>query len=308
MLPHKRIPKLLMDIESIIDELEKIIHHHNRDFNDFSTSFISVRAVERDLMIIGEAVSQIKKLEKQLPISSADQIIGNENHPQSMLKRVRKMIRLKYLSFCFVAVLLFGCHDHQVLTDEEAAQITLLSGSEDVEVYSENGGLKIVLINSDIKSIPEQKIFYPIVAKFTFEFANQRRQGIDVKGKNIVEFQSAEVSNSYVITNDVVGVLNRNYTSVFKILEAVMIEDEGLLNELLNQSNELGLAERTDIARRLMTDFQFPGDYRLNVYGISIDANTIKVLVKLEFDSQKRKYSFGFNKRSQGLSSYVRLE
>ena len=218
------------------------------------------------------------------------------------------MIRLKCLSFCFVSVLLFGCHDHQVLTDEEAAQITLLSGSEDVEVYSENGGLKIVLINSDIKSIPEQEIFYPIVAKFTFEFANQRRQGIDVKGKNIVEFQSAEASNSYVITNDVVGVLNRNYTSVFKILEAVMIEDEGLLIELLNQSNELGPAERTDIARRLMTDFQFPEDYRLNVYGISIDANTIKVLVKLEFDSQKRKYSFGFNKRSQGLSSYIRLE
>jgi len=79
MLPHKRIPKLLMDIESIIDELEKIIHHHNRDFNDFSTSFISVRAVERDLMIIGEAVSQIKKLDKQLPLSSAEQIIGLRN-------------------------------------------------------------------------------------------------------------------------------------------------------------------------------------------------------------------------------------
>ncbi|MBP9152733.1 MAG: DUF86 domain-containing protein [Flavobacteriales bacterium] len=79
MLPHKRIPKLLMDIESIIDELEKIVHHHNRDFNDFSASFISVRAVERDLMIIGEAVSQIRKLDKELPISSADQIIGLRN-------------------------------------------------------------------------------------------------------------------------------------------------------------------------------------------------------------------------------------
>lgn len=79
MLPHKRIPKLLMDIESIIDELEKIIHHHNRDFNNFSTSFISVRAVERDLMIVGEAISQIKKLDKNIRISSADQIIGLRN-------------------------------------------------------------------------------------------------------------------------------------------------------------------------------------------------------------------------------------
>jgi uncharacterized protein with HEPN domain len=79
MLPHKRIPKLLMDIESIIDELEKILQHHSKDFNDFSASFISVRAVERDLMIIGEAVSQIKKLDKEPPISSADQIIGLRN-------------------------------------------------------------------------------------------------------------------------------------------------------------------------------------------------------------------------------------
>ena len=79
MLPHKRIPKLVMDIESIIDELEKILDHHNRDFNDFSANFISIRAVERDLMIIGEAVAQIKKLNKELPISSADQIIGLRN-------------------------------------------------------------------------------------------------------------------------------------------------------------------------------------------------------------------------------------
>jgi uncharacterized protein with HEPN domain len=57
MLPHKRIPKLLMDVESIIEELEKILEHHQRDFNDFSSNFISVRAVERDLLIIGEAVS-----------------------------------------------------------------------------------------------------------------------------------------------------------------------------------------------------------------------------------------------------------
>lgn len=79
MLPHKRIPKLLMDIESIIDELEKILHHHQRDFNDFSASFISIRAVERDLMIIGEAISQIRKLDPNLPISSANQIIGLRN-------------------------------------------------------------------------------------------------------------------------------------------------------------------------------------------------------------------------------------
>tara|TARA_R110000868_G_scaffold74717_2_gene216195 strand:- start:109 stop:399 length:291 start_codon:yes stop_codon:yes gene_type:complete len=62
-----------------LTELEKILQHHSKDFNGFSTSFISVRTVERDQMIIGEAVSQIKKLDKDLPISSADQIIGLRN-------------------------------------------------------------------------------------------------------------------------------------------------------------------------------------------------------------------------------------
>lgn len=68
-----------MDIESIIEELEKIINHHNGDYNDFSSNFISVRAVERDLMIIGEALNQIHKIDSTLNLSGKQQIIGLRN-------------------------------------------------------------------------------------------------------------------------------------------------------------------------------------------------------------------------------------
>jgi uncharacterized protein with HEPN domain len=76
---HNRTLKYLLDIESIILELEKILNHHNYDYSDFSQQFISVRAVERDLMIIGEAVGKILKLDPEVTISSARHIVGLRN-------------------------------------------------------------------------------------------------------------------------------------------------------------------------------------------------------------------------------------
>jgi uncharacterized protein with HEPN domain len=48
--------------------LEKIIEHHNSDYNDFQMNFISIRAVERDLMIIGEAIGKIAKMTEDVKI------------------------------------------------------------------------------------------------------------------------------------------------------------------------------------------------------------------------------------------------
>ena len=79
MQPHRRIQKYLLDIDSIIEELEQIINHHQRDFTDFQQNFISVRAVERDLMIIGEAINKIIQLKPDIKISGARQIIGLRN-------------------------------------------------------------------------------------------------------------------------------------------------------------------------------------------------------------------------------------
>lgn len=79
MQQHKKILKYLLDIDSIIEELDRIIDHHQRDFNDFQQSFISVRAVERDLMIIGEAINKIVQINPEIQISGTRQIIGLRN-------------------------------------------------------------------------------------------------------------------------------------------------------------------------------------------------------------------------------------
>jgi len=53
MLQHNKALKYCLDIESVITELEYIIKRHNSDYSSFSSDFVSVRAVERDLIIIG---------------------------------------------------------------------------------------------------------------------------------------------------------------------------------------------------------------------------------------------------------------
>lgn len=76
---RKEILKYILDIESVIDELDQIITMHNVDYNIFSSSFMAIRAVERDLMIIGEAINKILKSEPEINISSAKHIIGLRN-------------------------------------------------------------------------------------------------------------------------------------------------------------------------------------------------------------------------------------
>ncbi|WP_108425447.1 DUF86 domain-containing protein [Flagellimonas amoyensis] len=76
---HKAALKYILDIESIILELEHITEHHKHDYNNFSSNFISIRAVERDLMIIGEAVNKMTKLEPNITISNTKHIVGLRN-------------------------------------------------------------------------------------------------------------------------------------------------------------------------------------------------------------------------------------
>ena len=79
MQQHRKILKYILDIESIIEELEHIVRHHSKDFHDFQQSFISVRAVERDLMVIGEAINKIIQIDPNIHISGTKQIIGLRN-------------------------------------------------------------------------------------------------------------------------------------------------------------------------------------------------------------------------------------
>lgn len=78
-MQHNELLKYLLDIESVIEELEQIIEIHSMDYYSFSANFMAVRTTERDLMIIGEAISKILKLNPEVQISGAKHIIGLRN-------------------------------------------------------------------------------------------------------------------------------------------------------------------------------------------------------------------------------------
>ncbi|MFM6933804.1 MAG: DUF86 domain-containing protein [Flavobacteriales bacterium] len=77
-MQHK-VLKYILDIESIISEIQTIKSRLNNDFNQFSNDVIMQRAVERDLEIIGEAVRKILEIQPEIYISSSKKNIGLRN-------------------------------------------------------------------------------------------------------------------------------------------------------------------------------------------------------------------------------------
>ncbi len=74
-----KLLKYILDIESVIQEIETIKEKTGNNFNHFKADFILQRAVERDLEIIGEAIRKILEIDPGFPISSAGNIIGLRN-------------------------------------------------------------------------------------------------------------------------------------------------------------------------------------------------------------------------------------
>ena len=74
-----KILKYILDIQSIIQEIENIKSKTNNNFNSFQSDIILQRAIERDLEIIGEAIRKMIEIDADLKISSAKNIIGLRN-------------------------------------------------------------------------------------------------------------------------------------------------------------------------------------------------------------------------------------
>jgi uncharacterized protein with HEPN domain len=74
-----KVLKYLLDIESAIDELSLIIKSADNRFDVFKTQTILKRAAERDLQIIGEAISKLQKINSDIKLSHAKKIIGLRN-------------------------------------------------------------------------------------------------------------------------------------------------------------------------------------------------------------------------------------
>jgi uncharacterized protein with HEPN domain len=71
--------KYILDIESVIQELDWILERFNGDFDLFKNDFMGIRAAERSFEILGEAINKLQKLEPQIKIQNASEIIGLRN-------------------------------------------------------------------------------------------------------------------------------------------------------------------------------------------------------------------------------------
>ncbi len=74
-----KILKFLLDIQSVIQEIETVKTKVNNNFNSFKSDILLQRAVERDLEIIGEAIRKIIEIDPAIKITSAKNIIGLRN-------------------------------------------------------------------------------------------------------------------------------------------------------------------------------------------------------------------------------------
>lgn len=74
-----KLLKYILDIESVIEEIESIKRKTQNDFSNFSDEIILQRAVERDLEIIGEAIRKMIEINPDIEITTSKNIIGLRN-------------------------------------------------------------------------------------------------------------------------------------------------------------------------------------------------------------------------------------
>ena len=72
------INKFLFDIKESIESIEKYIGEE-KNFNLYKENKMLRRSVERELEIIGEAISNIDKIDRSFEISAKKQILGLRN-------------------------------------------------------------------------------------------------------------------------------------------------------------------------------------------------------------------------------------
>ncbi len=73
-----KIQSLLLDIRTCINEISDFLGER-RDFFEYKTDIKTKKAIERNLEIIGEAMTRILKIDNNFPITNAKNIIGTRN-------------------------------------------------------------------------------------------------------------------------------------------------------------------------------------------------------------------------------------
>ena len=75
----ERIEKWLYDIRFAIEEIESFFENAEKNFANFEQNIMLKRAIERNLEIIGEAISRILAREPKIEISNARKIVNLRN-------------------------------------------------------------------------------------------------------------------------------------------------------------------------------------------------------------------------------------
>ena len=76
---NEKVLKCLYDIKFAIQEIDSFFDNRQRRFEDYSKDILLKRAIERDLEIIGEAMSRVLKEDPEFKIDNARRIIGLRN-------------------------------------------------------------------------------------------------------------------------------------------------------------------------------------------------------------------------------------
>lgn len=76
---NERVLKSLFDIKFAIEEIDSFFAGRDKRFEEYSGDILLKRAIERDLEIIGEAMSRIMKENQEIEITHARRIVGLRN-------------------------------------------------------------------------------------------------------------------------------------------------------------------------------------------------------------------------------------
>ena len=76
----RNIRKYLFDIKTAIGEVELFLTQRPRQYQVFIEDHMFRSAIERQIGIIGEAMTQILKLDPNIPIENAKNIKGTRNY------------------------------------------------------------------------------------------------------------------------------------------------------------------------------------------------------------------------------------
>lgn len=76
----RKVKKYLEDINLAIQEIETFLNQRPRQFQIFLEDTMFRRAIERDISIIGEAVTKILQIDSNIEITNARKIKGTRNY------------------------------------------------------------------------------------------------------------------------------------------------------------------------------------------------------------------------------------